>query len=172
MTEERVLVGAVIGPHGIRGEVKVKTFTEEPRSLAAYGPVETAQGDRLKILALRESKDAEVVVSFAGVKDRNTAELLKGIELYVRRDALPKPAEGEFYHADLVGLEVEDEGGAVIGKVRGVQNFGAGDLIEIEDFEGDLRFVPFTTEAVPVVDIAQGRIVIVPPRSSSEDKPE
>jgi 16S rRNA processing protein RimM len=168
MAEQRVLVGAVIGAHGIKGEAKVKTFTADPRAFGAYGPVATATGRVLRIVSLRPLKDADVIVTFAGVADRTSAENLKGSELYVPRSALPAPENGEFYHADLVGLAVEDDSGAEIGKVRGVQNFGAGDLIEIEDTEGDLRFVPFTVDAVPVVDIAAKKMVVRPPRYEAE----
>jgi 16S rRNA processing protein RimM len=173
MAEQRVLVGAVIGAHGIKGEAKVKTFTADPRAFGAYGPVATATGRVLRIVSLRPLKDADVIVTFAGVSDRTSAENLKGAELYVPRSALPVPENGEFYHADLVGLSVEDDSGAEIGKVRGVQNFGAGDLIEIEDADGDLRFVPFTVDAVPVVDIAAKKMVVRPPRSEpGPDSPD
>jgi 16S rRNA processing protein RimM len=166
--EERVLVGAVLGAHGIKGEIKVRTFTADPQAFGAYGPVATATGRILRVVSLRPLKDADVIVTFTGITDRTSAENLKGAELYVPRSALPAPAEGEFYHADLVGLAVEDESGAPIGRVRGVQNFGAGDLIEIEDGDGDLRFIPFTTDAVPVVDIAARRMVVRPPRLAPE----
>jgi 16S rRNA processing protein RimM len=169
MREERVLVGAVVGAHGVKGETRVRTFTADPRALAAYGPVSTATGRILRIVGLRQAKDDEVLVTFAGVADRDSAEHLKGTELFVQRSALPEPKDGEFYHADLVGLRVEDESGAPVGRVRGVQNFGAGDLIEIEDHEGDLRFVPFTLEAVPTVDIPGRRMVVRPPRFAPED---
>jgi 16S rRNA processing protein RimM len=169
MAEQRVLVGAVIGAHGIKGEAKVKTFTADPRAFGAYGPVATGTGRVLRIVSLRPLKDADVIVTFAGVSDRTSAENLKGAELYVARSALPAPETGEFYHADLVGLAVEDDSGAEIGRVRGVQNFGAGDLIEIEDADGDLRFVPFTTDAVPIVDIAGKRMVVRPPRHEPQE---
>jgi 16S rRNA processing protein RimM len=170
MPEQRVLVGAVIGAHGIKGETKVRTFTSDPRAFGAYGPVATATGRILRIVSVRPLKEEDVIVTFAGVADRTSAESLKGTELYVQRSALPVPRDGEFYHADLVGLAVEDESGAQVGRVRGVQNFGAGDLIEIEDDEGDLRFIPFTTEAVPVVDIAAKRMVVIPPRHAGKDE--
>jgi 16S rRNA processing protein RimM len=169
MPDSRVLVGAVLGAHGIKGEAKVKTFTADPRALGAYGPLATGTGRVLRIVALRPLKDEDVIVSFAGVADRTSAENLKGAELYVPRSALPEPETGEFYHADLVGLSVEDDEGVPIGRVRGVQNFGAGDLIEIEDAAGDLRFVPFTTDAVPVVDMAGKRMVVRPPRAEAQD---
>lgn len=169
MPEERVLVGAVVGAHGIKGEIRVRTFTSDPRAFGAYGPVSTATGRILRIVGMRSLKEGDVLVTFAGVADRTSAETLKGAELFVPRSALPKPQDGEFYHADLVGLHVQDESGAQLGRVRGVQNFGAGDLIEIEDEEGDLRFIPFTTDAVPVVDIAQKRMVVRPPRHTPDD---
>ena len=164
MTERRVLVGAVIGAHGIKGEVRVKAFTVTPEALGAYGPLLTEQGTRLKIEAIRAGRSGEVVVHFAGVSDRNAAESLRGAQLFVPRDALPKPLDGEYYHADLIGLRAEDDKGAVLGTVRALHNFGAGDVIEIQSSAGETEYIPFTNANVPAVDIGAGRIVIVPPQ--------
>jgi len=158
----------ITGAHGIKGEVKVKTFTQSPEGLGAYGPLLTEDGRRFQIAALRPGKGEEAIVRFAGVSDRNAAETLKGEHLYVPRAALPPPEPGEFYHADLIGLRAEDASGNALGTVRAVHNFGAGDVIEIEFPDRKTEFIPFTDDSVPVVDTANGRIVIVPPRYAEE----
>ncbi len=167
----RVLLGAVIGAHGIRGELKVKTFTETPENLAAYGPVETEDGRRFTIQDLRPTKGDEAVVSFAGIAGRNAAETFKGERLYVPREALPPPEEGEFYVEDLIGLEVEDTEGKPLGKIVGLHNFGAGEMIEIEAPSGERSYIPFNDDCVPEVDIEQGRVVASPPKFSDDREP-
>ena len=157
---ERVLLGAVIGAHGIKGEVRVKTFTLTPDALGAYGPLTTDDGRRLLIGALRAAKPGEAVVRFEGVADRNGAEALKGRQLFVPREALPAPEPDEFYHADLIGLAVEDTSNTALGRVRALHNFGAGDVMEIETPSGATEFVPFSV----VLDVElPTRIVIEPP---------
>ena len=127
----RILLGRIAGAHGIRGEVLIKTFTEAPENIGAYGPLSDASGTRtFKIKSVRATPKG-VVARLAGVDDRNAAEALKGIELYVERARLPAAAEGEFYHADLIGLTAVDGDGKPIGEIVAVQNFGAGDLLEI-----------------------------------------
>ncbi|HXJ00992.1 MAG TPA: ribosome maturation factor RimM [Micropepsaceae bacterium] len=164
MTQPRVLLGVVVNAHGIKGEVKVKTFTESPDRLNAYGPLTTEDGHELEIAALRVTKGDEAVVRFAGVLDRNRAETFKGQRLYVPRAALPDPEAGAFYHSDLIGLRAEDASGAALGTIQAVHNFGAGDVLEIEFANGGTEFVPFTDPIVPVVDIAGGRVVVHLPR--------
>jgi len=165
LTGPRVLLGVVAAAHGIKGEVKVKTFTETPDRLGAYGPVTMEDGRLLEIAGLRATKADEAVVRFAGISDRNTAETLKGAHLYVARTALPAPAAREFYHADLVGLAAEDASGNRLGTVQGVHNFGAGDVLEIAFAAGGSEFLPFIDAVVPVVDIAAGRIVVELPKT-------
>jgi 16S rRNA processing protein RimM len=164
LTERRVLVGVITGAHGIKGEVRVKTFTVEPGGLGAYGPLTTNGGTRLEVSGLRPGKSGEAIVRFAGVADRNAAEALRGAELYILREALPEPEEGEFYLADLVGLRAEDPQGVVLGLVRALHNFGASDVVEIEFTGGGTEFIPFTDANVPLVDVAADRMVVVPPR--------
>jgi 16S rRNA processing protein RimM len=152
---------AVIGAaHGIKGEVRVKTFTGDPLALAHYGPLFTSNGRRFEVASIRPAGTV-VIVEFKGLKDRNAAEALAGTELFVDRSALPDESEdGEFYHADLVGLSVRDETGAAVGKVIAVHNFGGGDILEIT-YEGRKGvMVPFTQAAVPVVDVAGGFVTI------------
>jgi len=158
-----VLLGVVIGAQGLKGEVKVKTFTETLETLGAYGPLHTRDGRKLTITELRESSGL-AVVHFDGVNNRDAAEALKGAELFVSRATLPGTDEQEFYHADLLGLRAEDELGRVIGKVIAVHNFGAGDVIEIarDDANGTV-LMPFTREIVPTVDLAQDRVVVAAP---------
>lgn len=159
-----ILLGVVLGAHGLKGEVKVKTFTHVPAALADYGKLSTEDGRHFEVGALRETGPDSAVVRFDGVSDRNSAESLKGVKLHVARGALPEPDDDEFYHADLIGLRAEDMSGASLGLVKGLHNFGAGDVIEITDESGGVRYIPFTEDAVPTVDIAGGRIVVNPPR--------
>ena len=120
------------------------------------------------ITALRSSKPDEAIVCFAGIADRSAAESLKGQRLYVPRAVLPATEAGEFYHADLIGLKAEDRSGNLLGTVRGVHNFGAGEIIEIQFSGGATEFIAFSDANVPVVDLAAGRIVIELPRNAEE----
>ena len=151
---------AVIGAaHGIKGELRVKTFTGDPLALGDYSPLYTKDGRAFEIEDIRPAGEM-VVVRFKGIRDRSTAERLTGTELFVDRSALPSEEEDEFYHADLVGLTVRDETGADAGKVIAVQNFGGGDILEIT-FQGRKGLlIPFSQAAVPEVDIAGGFIRI------------
>ena len=148
----------------------MKTFTESPENLAAYGPVETEDGRRFTIEALRATKGDEAVVSFTGIAGRNAAETFKGERLYVPREALPPPEEGEFYVEDLIGLKVEDTEGKTLGKVIGLHNFGAGEMIEIESASGERSYIPFNDDCVPMVDIEQGRVVAAPPKYTGDEQ--
>ena len=172
MTPARILLGVVAGAHGIKGEVKVKTFTQSPEGLGAYGPVSVEDGRQFEITALRQSKPDEAVVRFVGIADRSTAEGLKGQRLYVPRAALPATEAGEFYQADLIGLKAEDRAGNLLGTVRGVHNFGAGEIMEIEFSGGATEFLAFSDANVPIVDLAAGRIVIELPRNAEEGEGE
>ena len=163
---ERVCVGAVAGAHGVRGAVRIKPFTAEPRSVAAYGPVTDESGTRSFRLRITEVRDDVVVATISGIADRDAAERLKGLRLYVSRAALPPPEQDEFYHADLIGLPVELEDGTPLGCVRGLDDFGAGDVIEVERRDGGMPLVlPFTREFVPIVDVSARRVVVSPPES-------
>lgn len=157
-----VRLGSIVGPHGIRGAVRVKTFTEDPMSIAAYGPVYDRGGRRRLDLAVIGPAKAGALVRIAGVADRDAAEALRGLDLFVPRAALPEPEDAEeFYHADLIGLVAEDAQGKPLGRVADVQDFGAGPILEIR---GDVELLlPFTRDTVPVVDLAAGRLRVVPP---------
>ena len=163
-TSADLVVMARIGAaHGIRGEVRVKSFAAEPASLKAFGPLQDWQGRRFDIDSLRLLKDDMLVVGFKGVTDRNAAETLNGVELLVPRERLPAAEEDEFYYADLIGLEAVGAEGDLLGSVVAILNHGAGDILEIAPRRGPTLLVPFTKEAVPEIDIAARRVVVVPP---------
>jgi len=169
--DARVCLGAVTGAHGVRGALKVKSFTAEPGDIAAYGPLfDEAESRRFELRIVGRS-GGQLVMMVDGVTDRTAAEALKGTRLYVARDKLPAPSAEEFYHADLIGLQVEDLEGAPLGTVRGVHDFGAGDLLDILSADGEELLVPFTKAVVPVVDIEAGRIVVDPPIDTPDDPP-
>ena len=161
----RICVARIGAAHGVRGEVKLWSFTEDPAAVAHYGPLETQDGTRcFEIEALRAAKD-HFVARIAGVNDRDAAEKLRNIELYIPRARLPKIEEADtFYHADLVGLDAITPDGARVGTVHALHNFGAGDIIEIAPAEGgDPLMLPFNETTVPKIDVAARQIVVVPP---------
>ncbi len=170
---ERVVIARIGAAHGIKGEVRVKAFTGTPADIAAYGPLEAPDGRRFEVETLRPAAGTSpdlLVVRFKGVADRNQAETLNGIELSVSRERLPAAADDEFYYADLIGLEARTVGGTVLGAVVGVENYGAGDLLEIAPSRGQTLLVPFTRAVVPEVDLAGGRVVIDPPEGLLDDQ--
>jgi len=160
----RVLIAQIGAAHGVRGELRLKAFTQDPMSVARYGALETEDGTRcFEIESVRPAKDV-LVVRLKGVADRNAAEALTNTRLYVAREKLPKPADDEFYVADLVGLAAATHGGEAFGIVKAVHNFGAGDVLEIEPMSGGATvMLPFSEATVPVIDIAARRIVVEPP---------
>ena len=158
-------MGVVGAPHGVRGAVRIKSFTDEPEAIARYGELEDEGSERrftLRVLGSAKG-DGMVIAQLAGVADRDRAEALRGLRLYAPRAALPAIAEDEFYHADLVGLAADLEDGTRLGKIIAVHDFGAGDMIEIARDKGQPVLVPFTRAAVPIVDLAGGKVVIDPP---------
>jgi 16S rRNA processing protein RimM len=160
---DRVCVAQIGAPHGVRGEVRLWTFTSEPMAITQYGPLASEDGKRsFEIEGVRPGK-GHLVARLKGVEDRNAAERLTNVRLFVARERLPQTEADEFYHADLVGLRVEDEDGNEVGAVIAVHNFGAGDILEIQPPEGGAVMLPFNETVVPEVDIAGGRLVIVPP---------
>ncbi len=169
MTKD-VLLAAVIGAQGLKGAVKVKTFTDN--ALTQYGALHDAQGRKFEITAFRSGKPGEAVISFSGIDSREAAEALKGTQLFVAREKLPAPDEEEFYHADLIGLEAQDSEGRVIGKVTALHNFGASDVMEIARPDGDNLLLAFTRETVPVIDVPDGRIVVAVPEMDEDTNVE
>lgn len=172
-SERRILLGQIGAAHGIRGDVTIRTFTGDPAAIASYGPLSDKSGAKTFKLKIVRVTDKGVVARIDGVTDRNGAEALRNIELYVARSKLPKTAAAEFYHADLIGLATIDAAGAVTGAVVSVQNFGAGDLLEVR-FTGatGTDFIPFTDACVPAVDLDAGRVTVVPPEMTGETEPE
>jgi 16S rRNA processing protein RimM len=154
---------AVIGaPHGIKGELRVKTFTGDPLALADYGPLYSKDGRAFEINDIRPAGNV-VVVRFKGVNDRSAAEALTNVELFIDRSALPDDGdEDEFYHTDLMGLTVKDDTGAIIGKIVSVQNFGGGDILDITLGSRKGVLIPFTQAAVPEVSVSGGFVRIDP----------
>jgi 16S rRNA processing protein RimM len=157
----RICVGIVTGVHGLKGLVRIKPFTETPEAVTAYGSVETEDGSRrLELEFANKTGKGQIAVRVAGIADRDAAEALKGQRLYVRRERLPATEADEFYHADLIGLAVQRSSGPGVGKVRGVYDFGAGDVLEIVDEMGSLIMMPFTRDAVPEIDLAAGVVIV------------
>jgi 16S rRNA processing protein RimM len=165
----RICLGQIGAAHGVRGEVRLRSFTADPEAIGRYGPLETEDGRVVHIEALRHAKD-HFVARLAGVSDRSAAERLTRAKLYVPRERLPEPDRpDEFYHADLIGLAVVDRAGEKLGTVVAVHNFGAGDLIEVRPSAGGTtRMLPFDEATVPVVDLAAGRLVVVEPEVEQE----
>jgi 16S rRNA processing protein RimM len=166
-----VCVARIGAAHGVRGAVKLWTFTEDPLAVQNYGPLLTKDGARsFEIAHLREAKD-HLVATFKGIATRNDAEKLNGIELYVPREKLPETDDGEYYYADLIGLAAVNAEDEPIGRVIAIHNFGAGDIIEIAPPKGATLLLPFTNAVVPTVDIAGGRVVIELPQEIEGDEP-
>ena len=159
-----VILGVITGVHGIRGEVRVKSFTGDPDAIWSYGPLLLGEtGKTVEVLRFRSSKGG-FVVALEGVNDRNAAEKLKGAELKIDRDALPPVEPGEYYHEDLAGLCVRTVDGREVGTIVRVENFGAGDLLEVRlAGKKETQFLPFGASSVPEVNIEDGFVVVDPP---------
>lgn len=160
--ETWICVAVVATAHGIRGALKLRCFTERPEDVAAYGPLFDHQGRRLFSLTIVSAAKGGAIAQAEGINDRNAAEALRGVELYIPRSALPEPDEDEFYYSDLEGLDVIDADGAHLGVVRQIVNHGAGDLIEMQNDQGHLQIFPFDKATVPLIDLNNRRIQVVP----------
>jgi 16S rRNA processing protein RimM len=170
-----VLLGRIGAAHGIRGEVRVKAFADSPADLARYGPLASLDGRAFEIDALRPAAGGSpdmLVVHFKGIDTRNAAEALNGTELFVPRNRLGETGAEEYFHADLIGLDAVTITGERLGTVIRVQNFGAGDLLEVAPRRGDTLLVPFTKAVVPEVDLAGRRVVVDPPPGLLTESPE
>ncbi|SDT25294.1 16S rRNA processing protein RimM [Bradyrhizobium canariense] len=166
-----ICVARIGAAHGVRGAVKLWTFTEDPLAVKHYGPLTTKDGARqFEVMHAREAKD-HLVATLKGIATRDEAERLNGIELYIARDKLPKTDEDEYYHADLIGLAAVTAAGEPLGRVIAIHNFGAGDIIEIAPPQGASMLLPFTNAVVPTVDLAAGRVVIELPEEVDGDDP-
>ncbi len=169
-------MGRIGAAHGIKGEVRITSFTEEPLALMDYGPLATNRPGLVIEIERARATTNVLVARLKGVTDRNAAEKLNGVELYVERDKLPPTAdEDDFYHADLIGLEARLVDGSVLGTVTAIPNYGASDLLEVRDGRtGDTFLYPFTKQVVPGVHVAQGYLVIEVPLDSDpgEEEPD
>ncbi len=156
-----VLVGVLGAAQGVKGEIRVKSYTAVPPAIATYGPLWSEGGQRsFTFTTIRPLKDDMLVARIEGLTDRDDAAALTGTKLYIDRASLPPPDEDEFYQTDLVGLLAEDEAGQALGHVAAIENFGAGDLLAIAPSVGDTLLVPFTKAFVPTLDFAGGRLVV------------
>lgn len=163
MSEDRVIVGALAGAYGVRGEVRLKSFCAVPEDIENYSPLRDADGRPYTVAILRSVKNG-LIVRVAEIATKEEADALKGVELFAARDQLPSLPDDEFYHADLIDLEVFDTGGTLLGRVKSVQNHGASDLLEIiVPGASQTVLLPFTQAIVPTVDLEAGRIVSDPP---------
>lgn len=180
--QPRVCLGIIAGPHGVRGQVRVRSYTVVPDDIAAYGVLTNREATRSFELSLvGTGPKGQLLGRIAGIDDRDAAAALKGTELYVERDRLPDSSDdGSFYHADLIGLAARLADGTPFGRVTAVHDFGAGDVLEIVPPDGEPVMLPFTHAVVPEVDVAAGHIVVDPPaglltgdaRSDDRDRPD
>jgi 16S rRNA processing protein RimM len=171
MTGQMICVARIGAAHGVRGAVKLWTFTEDPFAVKTYGPLWSKDGTRrFELTSAREAR-GHLVATLKGITTRDEAERLNGVELYVAREKLPETDAGEYYHADLIGLAAVTEAGQAVGRVIAIHNFGAGDIIEIAPPEGVTMLLPFTNAVVPTVDLAGGRVVIALPGEIEGDDP-
>jgi 16S rRNA processing protein RimM len=167
----QVCVARIGAAHGVRGAVKLWTFTEDPFAVTRYGPLATRDGARAFEIAHARQGKGHLVATLKGVATRNDAERLNGIELYVAREKLPATEDDEYYHTDLIGLAAVTPANEPLGKVLAIHNFGAGDIIEIAPPRGPTLLLPFTNAVVPTVDIAGGRVVVEVPAEIEGDEP-
>lgn len=169
----RIILGYIAAAHGVRGDVLVRTYTEAPEDIASYGPLADEAGGRQFTLKIIRTTSKGVVARISGVTDRNAAEALKGVRLYVDREKLPTTADDEFYLADLIGLQAVASDGTLLGEVADVHNFGAGDILEIRlAGKRSTELLPFTRAFVPDVDLQAKRLTIVLPSPDSTDDEE
>jgi 16S rRNA processing protein RimM len=172
MPPAQICVARIGAAHGVRGQVKLWTFTEDPFAVKHYGPLLTRDGTRqFEVMQAREAK-GHLVATLRGVATREDAERLNGIELYVAREKLPATDEDEYYHADLIGLAAVTPANEPLGRVVAIHDFGAGDIIEIAPPHGATLLLPFTDAVVPSVDLAGGRVVIELPEEIEGDSPD
>jgi len=164
MATDRICVGAIAGAFGVRGEVRLKSFCAQPEAIVAYAPLYTEDGSRSFTLTLTRGLNDGLVARLSGIATKEQADALRGLSLYADRDKLPNLPDDEFYHADLIGLDVWDASGAQLGTLRAVYNHGAGDILEIfVPGRKSALLLPFTRATVPTVDLTARRIIVDPP---------
>ncbi len=166
MPDDRIVVGGLAGSFGVRGEVRLKSFCAEPADIAGYVPLSTPDGRVFRSLTVTGQTQGALIARIEGIASKEEADALRGTPLLVERSRLPALPEDEYYHADLIGLPVQDAGGTPLGTVRAILNHGAGDILEVARPGGATALIPFTLAAVPLVDIAARRIVADPPEGS------
>jgi 16S rRNA processing protein RimM len=170
MNPKLILLGRVAGAFGVRGEVRITAYGDDPLSLLSYKTLVREDGSPGLTLTSGRAAKGGLIVRAREVETREQAEALRGVRLYVPREALPEPEEDEFYYADLLGLTVETPEGVALGKVKAVQNFRAGDMLEVDPGQGRASFyLPFTREVVPEVRLKQGRVIAVPPAETEDE---
>ena len=173
MSDKLIQVGRVAGAFGVKGEVRVSTFTENPLAVLNYRTLLSEDGQPALTLLSGRSFNGGVIARAKEIETKEQADRMRGLKLFVARAALPPPEEDEFYLADLIGAEAYTPDGTLLGKVKTVQDFGAGDLLEIEPGAGRASwYLPFTRECVPDVDLAAGRLTAVRPPEAPDDKPK
>lgn len=170
MSSSALLLGRIGAAHGIKGEVRVNSHTQDPLAIASYGPLQTdRKGLTVEFAKARISKNV-LIATLKGVTDRNQAELLNGVSLYIERDQLPQTDEDEFYYSDLIGLEVRLENASVLGTILGIENYGADDLLDIKLSNSEkTTYLPFTKAVVPTVRVSEGYVIAVPPSGWLDD---
>ncbi|MBB4052430.1 16S rRNA processing protein RimM [Devosia subaequoris] len=175
-TSSRILMGTIGAAHGIKGEVRIASHTQDPEAIADYGPLETNRPGLVITIESARLQKTVLIARIEGVRDRNAAESLNGVELYVERDRLPEiEDEDDFYHADLIGLDARLDNGVSIGVVSAIYDHGAGDILEVRDERsGDSFLYPFTKAVVPLIRVADGYLVIAPPLDAEpgEEEPD
>ena len=161
--KKRICVGIIVGSHGLRGLIIIKSFTVVSEDIFVHGPLTDKDGKRSFALELVSSSKKGLIVKLEGVTTRDASEALRGIELYLSRDLLPNLKEDEFYYSDLIGLVVENTDGKIIGNVSMVDNYGAGEIIEVDLQVGGTAMYRMSLEVIPEIDLKNGRIVVDPP---------
>jgi 16S rRNA processing protein RimM len=161
--QDKVCLGIIAGAHGVRGEIKVQSYTRAPRDILAYGPLSDERGQRRFAMSLVREERGRLVMRLPGIADRDAAQALAGTRLFVERARLPAPPPDEFYHNDLLGLAAEEADGSAFGRIAALHDFGAGDLVELERPSGERVLLAFTRDVFPLVDVAAGRVVVAPP---------
>lgn len=161
MIDKFICVGAIGGGFGVHGDVRLKSFCAEPADITKYSPLQDENGKIYTLGHVRSMKDG-LIVSIKEITSKEAADALKGIRLFASRERFPDLIDDEYYQSDLIGIEVFDTNGAALGKVKSLQNFGAGDILEVQ-LKGNTILIPFTRAIVPTVDIKAGKIIIDPP---------
>ncbi len=172
MSSGQLPIGLIVGPQGVRGLFKVKPFTANPKSVSAYGPVTTDKGEQLTLQIIGVNAKGLAIARAQGVDTRYAAEALRGVTIYVPRGSLPDPGDGEFYHADLLGMMVKRQNGALLGNLVAIHDFGAGEIAELANNKGSTIMVPFGGDHLTEVDMTANEISLSVPDGLLDDTSE